>query len=92
LASSTFLVVEEVWVNARMLARKCGCLPWQISNASLSRGRVAPGLAGFLGFRRLALTGLRALAGPMPSGVPAAAGVTVDSGSGLKNARHPGVS
>jgi hypothetical protein len=53
--------------------------------------QVAPGFAGFLGLRGLALAGLCAFAGLMLSGLPAAACVTVDSGS-LKNARHPGVS
>src|ERR1700687_4417055 len=53
------------------------------------RGQVSPGLAAFLGWRGCALTGFRALAGLMLSGLPAA---TADSGSGLKNARHPGVS
>src|SRR6266567_1281431 len=53
--------------------------------------QVAPGFAGFLGLRRLALTGFCELAGLMLSGLPAAAGVAADSDS-LKNARHPGVS
>src|SRR5437667_3287070 len=53
--------------------------------------QVAPGFAGFLGLRGLTLTGFCELAGPMLSGLPAAAGVAADSDS-LKNARHPGVS
>jgi hypothetical protein len=56
------------------------------------RDQVAPGFAGFLGLRGLALAGLCAFAGLMLSGLPAAAGVIAGSGSGLKNARHPGVS
>ncbi len=54
-------------------------------------GQVAPGFAGFLGVRGLALTGFREFAGLMLSGLPAATGVAAASGS-LKNARHPGVS
>jgi hypothetical protein len=55
-------------------------------------GQVAPGVAGFLGLRGLTLPGLRDAAGLMLSGLPAATGVTADSGSGLKNTRHPGES
>jgi hypothetical protein len=49
-------------------------------------------LAGFLGFRALALTGFREDAGLMLSGRPAATGVTAASGSGLNWARQPGLS
>jgi hypothetical protein len=48
-------------------------------------------LASFLDLDGFALAGFRAVAGLMPSGLPAAAGAAVASGSGLKNARHPGV-
>jgi hypothetical protein len=49
---------------------------------------------GFLALCDLALTGFRELAGRMLSGLPATTGVTAasGSGSGLKNARHCGLS
>jgi hypothetical protein len=47
---------------------------------------------GFLALCDLALTGFRELAGRMLSGLPATTGVTAASGSGLKNARHCGLS
>ena len=72
------------------------------SNASRGSGQVAAGLAGFLGFRGFALTGLtltglaltgfREATGLMLIGLPAAAGVTICSGSGLKYTRQPGES
>ena len=61
-------------------------------HASPHRGQVARRFAGFLDFRHLALTGFRAVAGLMLRGLPAATGVTAASGSGLKNARQPGLS
>lgn len=61
------------------------------SNASLRHGQVAPGFAGFLGFRSLALTGFRSVAGLMLSGLPALTDVISDerSGSDLKYIRQP---
>lgn len=60
-----------------------------VGSRRLACDQVAPGLAGFLGVRSLALTPFLAFAGLMLSRFPAATGV--GSGS-LKNARHPGVS
>jgi len=62
-----------------------------VGSRRLACDQVAPGLAGFLGVRGLALTPFPALAGLMLSGFPAATGVAAASGP-LKNARHPGVS
>jgi hypothetical protein len=67
------------------------------SGASPGSGQVAAGLAGFLGFRGfaltdLALTGFREATGLMLIGLPAVAGVTIGSGSGLKYTRQPGES
>ena len=62
------------------------------SDTNLAGRQVAAGLAGFLGFRGLTLTGLRAAVGLMLSGLPAPPGETSAAGSGLKYARHSGES
>jgi hypothetical protein len=57
--------------------------------ANRSEAQVSAGLAGFLGF--FALTGLRAVAGLMLTGLPTGtAAASLGSGSGRKKARQPG--
>lgn len=61
------------------------------SETSLGAIQDAAGLASFLGFRGLTLTGLRAVAGLMLSGLPRLTDVTSVEGSGLKYTRHSGL-
>ena len=68
----------------------CGCLSPQI--AMRPEAQLAAGLAGFFGFFGLALTALRGVAGLRLTGLRAATGAAIGSGSGLKNARQPGES
>jgi len=63
-----------------------------VSDANVVGRQVASGLTGFLGFRGLTLTGLRAVVGLMLRGFPTLTEVTSVAGWGLKNARQPGVS
>jgi hypothetical protein len=82
----TFLVVEEAWVNGRMLAR--GCAAYLSQSPKPCSGLGSPGR--FLDAHCLALTGFREAAGLMLRGAPA---LTAGSGSdGLKYTWQPGES
>src|SRR5664279_456928 len=85
-------VLREQKESEQQHPRANSCCRHGASDASRVGRQVAAGLTGFLGFRGLTLTGLRAAAGLMLRGLPTLTDVRSVAGSGRKNARQPGES